>query len=270
MRRIQVVMDPRAARRNRWPFLTLGLLAVLTIAAAAQSGLADTSSNSASALAGTGSQGRTAQPAAPDNGSPGSPRTGGPGDPTVPPGSSVSPASVPPTTSGDPSPVATTAPAPVGSSPSPGGPIHAQPAARCEESWDGESATPGSALAEQLEQVLVPAGPTGATICRYAGLNQKAARGQLERSRVLSGSEFDAFVGYLDSTQWQKVTKGAINCPMSEGSVDGVIFDYADHIQVRLTVDIGGCSFASNGQLTVWGGDIGQQLSQWVGADAPA
>jgi hypothetical protein len=120
-----------------------------------------------------------------------------------------------------------------------------------------------------LENVLVPKGPTYATICRFAGLNQKAAPGRLERSHLLSGSQLNGLVEYLDTTPWQKMMKGSVNCPMSEGSIDAVVFNYTDRSQVWLSVDVDGCPFVSNGELTVWGWQVGQRLADWVGADAP-
>jgi hypothetical protein len=116
---------------------------------------------------------------------------------------------------------------------------------------------------------LAPEGPIYVTICRYAGLNQEVRPGQLERSDVLDGSQLDGFVRYLDTTKWETVPRnGAFNCPASEGSTDILIFRYPDLSQATVSVDIGGCPFASNGQMTVWGYAIGQRLAQWVGSDS--
>jgi hypothetical protein len=107
------------------------------------------------------------------------------------------------------------------------------------------------------------------TVCRYAGLNQKARPGTLEASRVVKGSTLSAFVRYLDQKSWQVIQKGvAINCPMSQGSTDLLDFVYPAGPDVIVSLAILGCPFASNGYLTVWGGPIGARAGVWVGNDA--
>jgi hypothetical protein len=106
------------------------------------------------------------------------------------------------------------------------------------------------------------------TVCRYAGLNQKVSDGTLEASRVVSGPALATFVRYVDQKNWQVIQKGvAINCPMSQGSVDLLELVYPSGPELRLSVDIAGCSLVSNGIFTVWGDQIGARVGTWVGTD---
>jgi hypothetical protein len=103
------------------------------------------------------------------------------------------------------------------------------------------------------------------TICRYAGLNQKAKFGSLEASHVVSGSELSALVSLSDRQIVER--GGSFGCPMSQGSVDLLELVYATGPQVDVTVSLAGCSFASNGSRTVNGSEIGARLATWVGSD---
>lgn len=144
----------------------------------------------------------------------------------------------------------------------------------CDLSWStGTSHTPlNPSPRAGLAQVLVPTSPSApvyVTICRYAGLNQTVKPGTLERSRVLMGPQLASLVAYLDEPNWGRVPAGgSVNCPMSIGSLDILQFVYTSAPDVTLSVDVGGCSFVSNGQRTVWGGSIAQRLAEYVGSDS--
>jgi hypothetical protein len=142
--------------------------------------------------------------------------------------------------------------------------------ARCPRNWSpgpsqqvlNKSARTG------LSNILVPAGPTFMTVCRYSGLNQKVPEGSLERSLVVSGTTLSGFVTYADLKTWQVVRPGtAFGCPMSEGLVDALLFVYPSGPDVTVTVDIDGCPLATNGSRTVWAESIGSRLTAWVGRD---
>lgn len=121
----------------------------------------------------------------------------------------------------------------------------------------------------RLSSELVPPEPVVMTVCRYAGLNQKARPGTLEASQVVKGSALSAFVGYIDQKILRVIRKGvAINCPMSQGSTDLLDFVYSAGPDVMVSLAILGCPLASNGYLTVWGGPIGAHVGAWVGTDA--
>jgi hypothetical protein len=45
-----------------------------------------------------------------------------------------------------------------------------------------------------------------------------------------------------------------------------VVFAYSSGPDVTVTIDLGGCGFATNGTRTVTGYDISQFLARWVGS----
>jgi hypothetical protein len=135
-------------------------------------------------------------------------------------------------------------------------------------SLDAPGTALGSVARTRLSSVLVPKGPAYMTVCRYAGLNQRIRAGILERSRVVTGRALARFVDFVDQ-RWEVIARNSIySCPDDQGSVDILRFVYPTGPQVALSVDISGCTFASNGIETVWGSAIGQRLTQWVGVDS--
>lgn len=107
------------------------------------------------------------------------------------------------------------------------------------------------------------------TVCRYAGLNQKARFGTLEASRVVTGPALGAFVVYADQKGWQVLKNGvSFGCPMSQGSVDLLEVVYASGSPLNVSVAIDGCLLVSNGSRTVLAGGIGAHLTPWVGVDS--
>lgn len=106
------------------------------------------------------------------------------------------------------------------------------------------------------------------TICRYAGGNQAVKVGTLERTHVVSGQQLTEFVSYVDKPTWQVITEPAVyNCPLDQGSLDVVRFVYPSGPVVTVTVNLGGCSFVTNGSRTIAGYQIGVRLGAWVGKD---
>jgi hypothetical protein len=115
---------------------------------------------------------------------------------------------------------------------------------------------------------MVPPGPSSLSVCRYAGVNQPDEAGTLERSHVVTGPALAQLVAYLDMPTWQVIPAGAgYNCPLSQGRVDLLQFDYPSGPGVTVTVDTDGCRSASNGVRTVAGDEIGAHLARWVGTD---
>jgi hypothetical protein len=113
-----------------------------------------------------------------------------------------------------------------------------------------------------LSATLVPPGSSVATLCHYSGVGQSGGTIVLQRSRAVSGTSLAALVAYLDSPHWQVVTSpGPYSCPMWNGATDLVLFVYPSGPGVSVSVDIGGCGFATNGALTVEGYAIGQHLA---------
>ena len=122
-------------------------------------------------------------------------------------------------------------------------------------------AAPPSSTRPGLSGSLVPPGPSAAVVCRYAG-----GSSHVIRSAVVPRAALAPLVAELDSDRWQVVADpGVYNCPTWDGSTDVVRFVYPSGPDVVVTVDLGGCDFASNGVRTVGGHDIGRYLSRWVG-----
>jgi hypothetical protein len=98
-------------------------------------------------------------------------------------------------------------------------------------------------------------------------LNGQAAAGSLVRSKVVWGSALDDLVVLFNSPQWQVVTgPPTYNCPSDDGENDVVRFIYSSGPSVDVTIDLGGCTFASNGVRTVAGYELGQRLASLVGS----
>ncbi len=118
-----------------------------------------------------------------------------------------------------------------------------------------------------LADELVPPGPVSASVCRYEGLNGPVAAGSLVRSHVVSGPALDNLVALFDSPQWQVITNPAgYFCPLDNGAKDVVRFIYTSGPSVDVSVDLEGCTFASNGVRTVAGSVLGQRLGSLVGS----
>ena len=144
------------------------------------------------------------------------------------------------------------------------------PVPACPRRWGSPANAPLNPAPARagLADILVPPGPTVLSVCRYAGLNQSVAAGTLERSAVVTGPPLDSLVAYVDGPTWPVVPAGtAYGCPLSEGRTDLLVFAYPTGPDVSVSVDIGGCSFASNGERTVRGSPIGDRLAPLVGTD---
>ncbi|MGO8872391.1 MAG: hypothetical protein ACLQPH_13505 [Acidimicrobiales bacterium] len=84
----------------------------------------------------------------------------------------------------------------------------------------------------------------------------------------MANPELRALVAFFNSSKWQVISNpGEYQCPAYRyGQADLVKFVYPIGRGVTVTVDLGGCSFASNGVRTVGGYAIGQRLAAWVGS----
>jgi hypothetical protein len=126
-------------------------------------------------------------------------------------------------------------------------------------------ATPERPVRPGLDAALVPPGPVVATVCRYGGVSATAGDGPV-RSATVMGAALGALVTEADSPRWHVVARGAdYSCPMWDGGRDAVEVAYPAGPGVRVTVDIGGCGFASNGVRTVEGNELVGYLARWVG-----
>ena len=126
-------------------------------------------------------------------------------------------------------------------------------------------ATPERPVRPGLDSVLVPPGPVVATVCRYGGVSATTGDGPV-RSATVTGTALGALVTEVDSARWHVVARGAdYSCPMWDGGRDAVEVAYPSGPGARVTVDIGGCGFASNGVRTVEGNELVGYLARWVG-----
>ncbi len=137
---------------------------------------------------------------------------------------------------------------------------------------DAQAGGPGPTSPETpvrpgLDAVLVPTGPSVATVCRYGGLGttSEGAGAAVARATV-TGADLHRLVSELDATTW-RVIDGSVrySCPNWDGALDLVRFAYPSGPGVEVSVDLGGCGFASNGVRTVEGNAIGRYLARWVG-----
>lgn len=96
---------------------------------------------------------------------------------------------------------------------------------------------------------LVPPGAGSVVLCRYAGLNDPAHRaGRLVRSRVLARRAIVRALGHqLD--RLHRLPKGAVSCPLDDGSEVAVIFRYPRGRDDPVTVELTGCQVVTNGHL---------------------
>jgi hypothetical protein len=86
------------------------------------------------------------------------------------------------------------------------------------------------------------------------------------RSATVATADLAAVVDELDSPRLRPVPSAAVySCPVWDGGLDLVEFAYRSGPGVRVTVDIGGCGFASNGVRSVQGDALVTYLARWVG-----
>lgn len=94
---------------------------------------------------------------------------------------------------------------------------------------------------------MVPATPSGARVCRYAGLNESTPAGTLVKGAQLNNAELPRLVSSLNAAV---PMPQRINCPMDDNSSDLVIFGYPDGHTVTVKVGLTGCNVVGNGADT--------------------
>jgi hypothetical protein len=93
----------------------------------------------------------------------------------------------------------------------------------------------------------VPGSPNALLACRYHGLNQPQPAGSLAKFAHLSAAPLAAVLNTLPP-----IPKGAVfNCPIDFGETILLLFAYPDGTQLMVSIEMGGCGFASNGDRTV-------------------
>jgi hypothetical protein len=112
----------------------------------------------------------------------------------------------------------------------------------------GDAAGPSSRGMTGLSHTLVPAGPTGALICRYEPVGE---HGRRPRGTVVLGSDLDSLVQTLDGLRHIPGPQNFM-CPFDDGSRYLIRFAYPEGGRLRITVALRGCRFAWNGHLNAW------------------
>jgi len=102
---------------------------------------------------------------------------------------------------------------------------------------------------KEAEKQLVPGQPSGAVICRYAGLDSKHP-GSLISRKGLSGQTAVAFAKNLNAGRSASID--AISCPNDTGALDLMTFTYPSGPTVAVLIRRSGCHLASNGSVTRW------------------
>lgn len=97
---------------------------------------------------------------------------------------------------------------------------------------------------------LVPASPTDAVLCVYAGLNDNAVSGGFLIARVVVADPAALATAINDSTNYPW-SSGAVNCPADDGQIDVAHFAYADWSSTRVEIDLTGCASAVSTRDTV-------------------
>ncbi|MBO0880947.1 MAG: hypothetical protein J2P17_11510 [Mycobacterium sp.] len=97
---------------------------------------------------------------------------------------------------------------------------------------------------------LVPGAPSVATVCRYHGFNQTVPRGTLARRAIVRGNTLAALVAGLNTAPLDRGVPST--CVVDFGEAILIVFGYASGPPVTVSIDVGGCRFARNGQQLVW------------------
>jgi hypothetical protein len=100
------------------------------------------------------------------------------------------------------------------------------------------------------ESKMVPGSPIVATVCRYAGVDQHQPYDpQLSETLVRSAQGLSPVQLAADLNGLKPVPHGQVfGCPaFGNGAADTVVFGYRDTGPLLVTIDLGGCGFATNG-----------------------
>jgi hypothetical protein len=98
--------------------------------------------------------------------------------------------------------------------------------------------------------------------CRYYGLNLPQPVGTLARSAHMPPAPVAALLNGQKS-----VDPNVFACPADSGGVILLNFGYAGGSHLLMHIDPSGCQFATNGDRTVRGAGVVQQLEPVLGHD---
>jgi hypothetical protein len=97
-----------------------------------------------------------------------------------------------------------------------------------------------------LRRTLVPLGPSRAVICRYPPISADPRRPSVA---TVNGASLAALVTSLDALR--PMPRGLFACPIDDGSMYLLRFDYPDGGRLSVIVHLSGCRFATNGRRNV-------------------
>jgi len=98
-----------------------------------------------------------------------------------------------------------------------------------------------------LRRTLVPLGSSGAEICRYPPVSAHPRRPTVA---TVNGEPLAALVTSLDALR--PMPRGLFACPIDDGSMYLLRFDYPDGGRLSVIMHLSGCRFATNGRRNVW------------------
>ncbi|BBX86206.1 hypothetical protein MAUB_40790 [Mycolicibacterium aubagnense] len=98
------------------------------------------------------------------------------------------------------------------------------------------------------ESLMVAGTPISALVCRYAADNVADQDRHLVGAAVIDGGRLSALVADLNAVG-PNIVVGRMSCPYDDGQQELLIIDRADDDPAYVTVDLLGCSVASNGTL---------------------
>lgn len=99
-----------------------------------------------------------------------------------------------------------------------------------------------------LDRALLPAGePVAGLICRYDGMNGSPFR--LVKTTRLDAAAATHLAAAIRAVPLSHVDGGTTSCPMDDGSMAYLAFDYADGTSVDLDAALGGCATIGNGRI---------------------
>jgi hypothetical protein len=96
--------------------------------------------------------------------------------------------------------------------------------------------------------VMVPGTAVSAVVCRYAGGNAAGPDRHLVAAAVISGDPLAKLISDLNALG-PNIAVGRMSCPYDDGQREVLIVDRADDDPAYVTIDLLGCSIASNGTL---------------------
>jgi hypothetical protein len=111
---------------------------------------------------------------------------------------------------------------------------------------------------------MVPGSPDGATVCRYAGLNEPHPQ-HLVTSEPIGPGPAAGLAGDLNRAK-AFPTGTPVNCPNDVAADDLIRFGFPDGHRVDVVLDLTGCRTADNGQRQVFvPAEVSGRLAALVG-----